>query len=98
MNAASKDTNSNTPGLQKNVAESLQVTSPKHRIAADSQAKPPLPETKAQFGQATFYRQGVLVPGGPHKSPTPQQEPVAARRLPSMREAPVRVSRFSRTQ
>ena len=75
MNAASKDTNSNTPGLQKNVAgkpagDAAQSTASQ----PDSQAKPPLPETKAKFGQATFYRQGVLVPGGPHKSPTPRSK------------------------
>ena len=30
------------------------------------------PERKAEFGRATYYRQGVLVPGGLHKSPMPR--------------------------
>ena len=30
------------------------------------------PERKVEFAQGTYYRQGVLVPGGPHKGPMPR--------------------------
>ena len=30
------------------------------------------PEGKAGFAQGTYYRQGVLVPGGPRKGPMPR--------------------------
>ena len=29
-------------------------------------------ERKAEFGKATYYRQGVLVPGGLNKNPVPR--------------------------
>lgn len=38
----------------------------------DSSTKSGKPERKAEFAQGTYYRQGVLVPGGPHKSPVPR--------------------------
>ncbi len=37
-----------------------------------SLAKPGEPERKTGFAQGTYYRQGVLVPGGPHKGPMPR--------------------------
>lgn len=37
-----------------------------------SPAKPGEPERKTGFAQGTYYRQGVLVPGGPHKGPMPR--------------------------
>jgi len=37
-----------------------------------SPAKPVEPERKTGFAQGTYYRQGVLVPGGPHKGPMPR--------------------------
>ena len=37
-----------------------------------SLTKPAKSERKAEFGQATYYRQGVLVPGGLHKNPMPR--------------------------
>jgi hypothetical protein len=46
-----------------------------HKSAAsptDSSTKSDKPEHKAAFAQGTYYRQGVLVPGGPHKSPMPR--------------------------
>jgi hypothetical protein len=39
---------------------------------AESPTKPGEPERKSGFAQGTYYRQGVLVPGGPHKSATPR--------------------------
>ncbi len=46
-----------------------------HKDAAshgDSSTKSGKPERKAEFAQGTYYRQGVLVPGGPHKGPMPR--------------------------
>ncbi len=40
----------------------------------DSSMKSGKPERKAEFAQATYYRQGVLVPGGPHKGPMPRSK------------------------
>jgi hypothetical protein len=40
---------------------------------ADTPSKAGKQERKAEFGQATYYRQGVLVPGGPHKSTVPRR-------------------------
>ena len=37
-----------------------------------SPAKSGEPERKTEFAQGTYYRQGVLVPGGPHKGPMPR--------------------------
>ena len=39
---------------------------------AASPAKSDKPEHKTGFAQGTYYRQGVLVPGGPHKGPMPR--------------------------
>ena len=43
---------------------------------AASQPEPSIksgkPERKVEFAQGTYYRQGVLVPGGPHKGPMPR--------------------------
>jgi len=38
----------------------------------DSSAKSVKPERKVEFAQGTYYRQGVLVPGGPHKGAMPR--------------------------
>ena len=38
----------------------------------ESLTKSGKPEHKAGFAQGTYYRQGVLVPGGPHKGPLPR--------------------------
>lgn len=38
----------------------------------DSSTKSDKPERKTEFAQGTYYRQGVLVPGGPHKGPMPR--------------------------
>ena len=38
----------------------------------DSSTKSGSPERKAGFAQGIFYRQGVRVPSGPHKSPMPR--------------------------
>jgi hypothetical protein len=39
---------------------------------AASPAKSDKPEHKTGFAQGTYYRQGVLVPGGPHKGSMPR--------------------------
>ena len=39
---------------------------------ADSPAKSGKPQGKAEFAQGNYYRQGVLVPGGPHKGAMPR--------------------------
>ena len=36
-----------------------------------SPVKPGEPERNTGFAQGTYYRQGVLVPGGMHKGPIP---------------------------
>jgi hypothetical protein len=38
----------------------------------ESSTKSGKPERKVEFAQGTYYRQGVLVPGGPHKGPMPR--------------------------
>jgi hypothetical protein len=38
----------------------------------ESSTKSSKPESKVGFAQGTYYRQGVLVPGGPHKGPMPR--------------------------
>jgi hypothetical protein len=38
----------------------------------ESSTKSGEPERKSGFAQGTYYRQGVLVPGGPHKGPMPR--------------------------
>lgn len=54
---------------------------PDHPVAAvdETDALPPesstrsdKPQRKTEFAQGTYYRQGVLVPGGPHKGPMPR--------------------------
>ena len=39
---------------------------------AASQADLPVKSGKTEFAQGTYYRQGVLVPGGPHKGAMPR--------------------------
>jgi hypothetical protein len=39
---------------------------------AASHADVPTKSGKTEFAQATYYRQGVLVPGGPHKGALPR--------------------------
>ncbi len=38
----------------------------------ESSTKSGEPERKSGFAQGTYYRQGVLVPGGPHKGAMPR--------------------------
>ncbi len=48
---------------------------PVHKDAAsqtNSSEKSGKPDNKAVFAQGTYYRQGVLVPGGPRKGPMPR--------------------------
>ena len=39
---------------------------------AAAQADLPVKAGKTEFAQGTYYRQGVLVPGGPHKGAMPR--------------------------
>jgi hypothetical protein len=62
-----------SPGQPGSIPD--QIAAAVQKIAAThpgSSMKSGKPERKAEFGQATYYRQGVLVPGGPHKSPMPR--------------------------
>jgi hypothetical protein len=71
MSAGPKQTpaKSVTPPHSQNISEQPGVVSGKVTAAhIDMPAKTGKQERKAEFGQATYYRQGVLVPGGPHKS------------------------------
>jgi len=64
---------STPPGPPRTIPD--QFAAAVHKDAAShpgSSMKSGKPERKAEFGQATYYRQGVLVPGGLHKSPMPR--------------------------
>jgi hypothetical protein len=74
MNAGRKDPPL-SPLLFKKIPD--RPATPVHKDAAlqtDSSEKSGKPEHKAGFAPGTYYRQGVLVPGGPHKGPMPRSK------------------------
>lgn len=75
MSAGPKTTSKKSlaPGQPRKIPDQTAAAVDKNAAShPDSSTKSGKTERKAEFAQATYYRQGVLVPGGPHKGPMPR--------------------------
>jgi len=71
MSAGRKAKSEKSPAHGQPGETSVQPASAAADKNASSPAKSDKPE-KTGFAPGTYYRQGVLVPGGPHKGPMPR--------------------------